>query len=366
MNYAEKISDEIAKTLNMNGPLWSLWEEWCSQAFQQGHAIRAMLAMNRIKPKEIYLDMAKDWAVMTLRLQGTQGHPDRYNMGYGEQIKNGVPRSWFVADCGTLAVALLDVASFLPEKDKLRNEIIDSVKRFADYIIKNWTLKDGSFTLGYLNFEAQEKEPYHCANAQSNLFLWPLWKVTGDAIYREQALKATQWLASWTDYDCPYWGSPVHNRAYNCESLFTSLAHIDKNEKIYRKVVENIEKYIIRWATENFEKGWFKNGVPAHAKDPLLVMNLLLYKKYIKADPIVVNTAKKALKGIEKVLDKSFKSVEKHNVSGMALASNTSAARKDTDLFENILLNKFYVTDGLTGMAMVFSNDPDAMYPFSN
>lgn len=364
MSIAEKVNDEIAKTLRLNGPLWSLREEWGSQAFQQAHAIRGMLAMNRIKPKKVHLDMAKDWAVMTIRMQGTQGHPDRYNMGYGLQIKNGAPRDWFVADCGTIAVALLDVASFLSEKDKLKEDILDSVTRFADYIIENWTLKNGSFSLGYLDYKEQRKEAYHCANAQSNLFLWPLWKVTGEQRYRKQALKASQWLAKWTDYDSPYWGSPVHNRAYNGESLFCTLAHIDPKEKIYADIVENMEKFIIKWTVENYGKLWFKDGQQTHAKDPLLVMNLLLYKKYIDGSVKVDYIIERALKGIEKQLKKSFEHIKKHNVSGMALSSNPEAARRYTDLFNSIVLMKFYATDGLTSMALTMKENASSLYPF--
>ncbi len=362
MNHAIMIADEIAATLQHNGPLWSLQNEWCSQAFQQTHAIRAMLGAHRVRPRKIYLQTAKDWADMTLRMQGTQGHPARYNMGYGLQIRKGIPRKWYVADCGTIALGLLDVATFLRDRDPMRARLIDSTRRFADYIIETWTLADGSFTLGFDEFKCLNKKAYHCANAQSNLFLWPLAEVSGEPAYAEQALKTTRWLAEWDEYDCGYYGCTVHNRAYNGESMLVSLAYMPPGEKALRKsVVANLRRHVAGWAGEQFGKGWYGGGRPSNAKDPLVLMAAYLFEKKIGHDRRLGAIIAKAYRIYTPMLKDAFAQVGKRGVSGWAIANHV----KPPELLDGISLPKFYTTSGLLGMALVVREDAGALYPLA-
>ncbi|MBN1444835.1 MAG: hypothetical protein JW957_01845 [Candidatus Omnitrophica bacterium] len=359
MSIAEKQADEIAATLRDNGALWSLREEWCSQAFQQAHAVRAMLAVHRIKPKRQYLPAAKEWAVMTLNMQGTHGHPDRYNMGYGFRTRRGITQSWFVADCGTIAVTLLDTASLLERGDSLRAKILDSVNRFAGYIIKEWSMPDGSFSLGFYDFEKMNKKTYHCATAQSNLFLWPLYKMTGNELYRKQAVGCTRWMANWKGYDESYFGNSLGNRAYNGESLMVSLSHLGKEEKKLREeVLAHIKNGIVDWALENFGGSWFKDGKPSHAKDPLLLMVMRLAKPILKDSRLskTVNIGYASLNG---EINKSVKAVKKHGISGTAIASHV----KPDALKKDIFLPKYYSTDGLSAMATAVYTDAKSLFP---
>ena len=360
MTLALRLADEIAKTLQRNGPLWSLREEWCSQTFQQAHAIRAMLGAHRLRPRGAYLEAACDWADMTLRLQGTHGHPDRYNMGYGFRIRKGVPQNWFVADCGTVAVALLDVAALLGASDPLRQRILDSVCRFADDVAREWTLSDGSITLGYMDFERLNKKAYHCANAQSNLFLWPLAAMTGQDVYRRRALAATRWMAGWRGYDEGYYGSPIHDRAYNGESLCVSLAWLPASEaSLRRRIMANLSRHIVDWAVRGHGSLWHKGGKPSHAKDPLLLLVLRLYQQRVRDSAPVSAVVRKAYSEEARNVAQAFSRLAKSGASGEAIAIHT----KPGWLLQNVTLPKFYTTDGITGMALVVSEDPAALFP---
>jgi hypothetical protein len=360
MSLATQIADEIAAVLHMNGSVWSLEHEWCSQTFQQAHAIRAMLAGHRIKPRKRYLDVAKAWADTEIRMQGTQGHPDAFNMAYGNKLRAGVPKKWFVADCGTVACALLDLASFLPEKNALRVRIMDSVTRFADYVRNSWTLKDGSVTLGFMEYECLDKVPYHCANGQTNLFLWPLWKMTGDETYLKQALGTTKWLVQWDDYDSLYWGNGTGNRAYNGESLFVSHTHMPESEKkLKAKIEKHLVDKIVSFCAENYGDFWFKNGLPSAPKDPLLFMVLGLIRDRITKQAKVTSTWKKASAGLDKRVRQSLKAVKDHKASGWAIAVTT----EPKELFESLTHGKFYTTDGMTGMALAMRENPQSLFP---
>lgn len=353
-------TNEIAETLDQNGPLWTLREEWCSQAFQQAHAIRAMLAAHRIRPNRRAVALGKEWAEMTLRLQGTHGHPDRYNMGYGFRLKAGIPENWYVADCGTLAVTLLDVHNLLKTNDPLRNQILQSVRRFADYIIATWPGPDGSFALGYLNFQARKGKPYHCAVAQSNLFLWPLAEVTGDRKYRQRAISTTQWLANWTEYDDLFCGGPIHNRAYNGESMLASLAHLGPSEAaLKRAMISNLNQHIVGWALRNFSRRWFGNGQITHAKDPLLLMVLDLARPYLKQCQKLTTVIAKAFQILERKVEESWRAVKRSGTSGMAIANYT----KPEAMKQRFFWPKYYCTDGLLAMALVSRTNPKALFP---
>ncbi len=363
MNLSLRVGDEIAATLRSNGPLWSLKEEWCSQAFQQAHAVRAMLASHRIHPRRIYLEQAAAWAGMTLRLQGTQGHPDAYNMGYGLRLRAGVPENWFVADCGTIATALLDTASLLAPAHPLRARIVESVQRFAEHVREAWTLPDGSVTLGFLDFARQDREAYHCANAQTNTFLWPLYAMTGQERYREQALGTTRWLAGWEDYDCSFWGGPVANRAYNGESLLVSLAHLPADEtRLRSRVRDNLSRHIVHWAVKSFGKEWFKAGRPSHAKDPLLLMALRLCQGAGITTRGLSQVLKQASADLDRLVTESLAAVRRHGASGWAIATKT----QPRDLFESLTLAKFYASDGLTGMCLAVRHDPASLFPLGS
>ncbi|MDD3925389.1 MAG: hypothetical protein PHT33_01885 [bacterium] len=354
------IAREISATLRDNGPLWSLQKEWCSQAFQQAHAVRAMLAVHRMEPDEAFLQGARAWAEMTLMMQGTHGHPDSYNMGYGYRLRNGVPDKWYVADCGTIAVVLLDLASLLEPGDELRDRIISSVRRFADYIIAEWSLPDGSFTLGYDDFTCLDSKPYHCANAQSNLFLWPLADITGDDRYRRQAIKATRFLANWEDYDCRYYGSGVHNRSYNGESMMVSLHYLDASEEDLRqKIRHNISSNMAQWAVNNFGTEWFRQDAEIAAKAPLLLMALYLFQSRFQENTGLAEVIKQAYGILERKVQESYEAVKKLGISGAAI----SACNSPVELREKFFMPKYYTTEGILGMALAVYRNKESLFP---
>lgn len=357
------IANEIYETLRNNGPLWSLREEWCSQAFQQAHAIRAMLAAHRVEPNSGFLEEGVNWARMTIHMQGTHGHPDAYSKGTGIRLKNGVPLDWFVADCATVAVAMLDVADLLDESDPLHGEILDSVTRFADYIMDRWTLPDGSFSLGFMGFESLDEKAYHCANSQSNLFLWPLARMTGRDKYRQQALTTTTWMADWSDYDGGYHGSPLHNRSYNGESMFVSLRFLESDqEELARRLKDNISTHIVQWARERFgTPDWMPKGRLSSPKDPLLLMTLLLHANDETIDAELAEIIEKARAITETKVSESWDKVELAHMSGASVASHVLPAA----LAEHVSKAKYYTTDGITGMAMAVAENPGSLFPLA-
>lgn len=354
---------EIAATLRENGPLWSLQKEWCSQAFQQAHAVRAMLAAYRIDPEDAFMQSARSWAEMTLAMQGTHGHPDRYNMGYGYRLRNGVPYKWYVADCGTIAVTLLDVSSLLEMEDPLRDRILESVSRFADYIISDWSLPDGSFSLGYDEFNCLNRTPYHCANAQSNLFFWPLAEMTKNDKYRQQAMKTTRFLAEWEDYDCGYYGSGVSNRAYNAESMVVSLHYLDDDEeKLKEKIARNFFDNMVAWGIDNYGRKWFRRGEDISAKDPLLLMSLYLFQACGRDDDRISAVIDDAYDMLDNRIRAACDTIRRADISGTAIAS----CNTPDEMREKVFLPKYYATEGIIGMALAVRRDRGSLFPLSD
>ncbi len=360
---SQVMAEQIHAVLMRNGPLWSLENEWCNQAFQQAHAVRAMLAVHRIEPCGAYVDEAVHWAEMTLRLQGTAGHPDAYNMGYGYRIDRGVPRKWYVADCGTIAVTLLDVAVTLGLEDERSQRYLKSVRRFTDHIIERWSMPDGSFALGYDEFRCLDQAPYHCAVQQSNLFLWPLAQVTGESRHRERATQTASWMANDLDFDSAYYGGAIHNRGYGGESMLVALAHLDPSEDQLRAALDARLRDIAEWSIVNFGGAWFRDRDHGSAKDPLLLMVLQHCRdRWADLRESLGEVVDAGYAIMDRVISNNLQAVRKHQLEGMAIASIAGNA----DIKACMSQPKFFVTDGLSAMALAARQDAFALYPMTH
>jgi hypothetical protein len=167
-------------------------------------------------------------------------------------------------------------------------------------------------------------------------------------------------MAGWTGYDERYYGDPIHDRAYNAESLFVSLAWLPQEEKTLRKqILANLRTHIVDWAVRNHGIVWHKEGKPSHDKDPLLLTVLRLYQQRVRNSPTLAAVVKKAFHEEDRNTARALRLFKKSGSSGEAIA----IYGKPEWLFRHITLPKFYSTNGLTGMALVAQEKPGALFP---
>jgi len=249
-NLAIEISNIYADAINNKGPMYIAVKE-CFTGYLHSFHIRGILAHYQKHGKEEWLNAAKSWADWSVRMQGTYGDPAAYNMGYLFETQNGVPDSWFVADCTDQAVALLDVAYMLEPSDPLYIRILESLLKF-DVYIQQWNLGDKGFGLGYIDCEYMNKESYHCAVARCISYCSAMYLVFGKEIFRERGVTLTNHMIECDDFSSNYHGAPSTNRCYASFALLDAYYVLAENdEKLKQRILTKVSEEIIPWAIEN-------------------------------------------------------------------------------------------------------------------
>ena len=144
-------------------------------------------------------------------------------------------------------------------------------------------------------------------------------------------------------------------------AIVASEAKNTMNQPSFFVVGDSISCYDGRYL-ETFGKGWFDGGKPTHAKDPLLLMVLCLFRDRVKRSLKLSGVIRKAVTSQERQLRASLAAVRKHGASGWAIAVTT----RPRELFESLTLAKYYATDGLTGMSLASREDHDALFPLGS
>jgi hypothetical protein len=200
-----------------------------------------------------------------LRLQGTQGHPDAYNMGYGTRVKYGVPEKWYPADCGDVLLGILNVAAVLPSDDPFRKRLLESAMRHTDYVLDEWSLPDGGIG-AYIEDYKVYKQHFWCSNARMCAALWGFEEILEDGRYLSRALELTRCCL---EMECksPTLGySPEINYNYGfavyvAEAMCIALSHMSGSQEDLRKAaLKHLGERFIPWAirTQNRAGCWTK------------------------------------------------------------------------------------------------------------
>jgi hypothetical protein len=247
---ATEISDIYADGMLQKGPMHIAIKE-CFTGYIHSFHIRGMLAHYGATGRKEWLEAAKLWADWSIRMQGSYGDSDAYNMGYLFETESGIPKSWFIADTMDQAMALLNVAHLLNPADPLYGRIIDSILRFDTYIQK-WNLGDDSFALGYMDGENLDKQSYHCAVARGISYYSAMSIVLGSKIFKARGIALLRHMLLHDDFNSNYHGSPLTNRCYASFALSDAYYVLaDGDDILMAEVLKKMQDDIIPWAIEN-------------------------------------------------------------------------------------------------------------------
>lgn len=253
---AQRISDVYADAMLDPGPMEIAVTE-CFTGYIHSFHIRGLLAHFQKHGNPKWFDAARSWTEWSLRMQGSYGDPAAYNMGYGFPTRNGVPRSWFVADTTDQAVAILNMAHLLDPYDPLYLRILDSLLKFDQYI-QQWNLGERGFALGYIGDEKLDQESYHCAVARCVSYYSGMYLVFNKEIFRQRGATLVEHLIDHDDFSSNYHGAPSTNRCYGSYALVDAYHVLAENDPGLReKIVTKAKAEIVPWAIENQTEGGF-------------------------------------------------------------------------------------------------------------
>lgn len=246
----KSILDGYVDSIRNKGPMYIFMKE-AATGYIHSFYMRALVAEWQRTQSGKYLDAAKSWVELSIRLQGTYGNPAAFNMGYLFETKDNIPHSWFIADTLDQAYGMLNVAAALEPHDPLYIKILDSILRYDQYI-QQWFLGAEGFAVGYLDGEYSSKEAYHTAGSRGISYYAAMYKVFGKEIFKEKGLALLEYVLNKLDFNSNFHGSPLHNRSYVSDALVSAyyvLAHDD--EIIRTRIKDKVSKEIIPWALLN-------------------------------------------------------------------------------------------------------------------
>ena len=246
----ESILGGYVDSIRNEGPMY-IFMKVAATGYIHSFYMRALAAEWKRTHAEKYLDAAKSWVELNIRLQGSYGDPAALNMGYLFETKDNIPQSWFIADTLDQAYGMLSVAAALDPHDPLYIKILDSVLRYDKYI-QQWFLGTDGFSVGYLDGEYSAKAAYHTAGSRGVCYYAAMYKVFGKEIFREKGLALLEYVLNKLDFDSNFHGSPLHNRSYASDALVSAyyvLAHDD--QALRTRIKNKMSKEIIPWALRN-------------------------------------------------------------------------------------------------------------------
>lgn len=287
----------------------------CATGYIQSFAIRTLCAGHKLTGNVDYRSAAVRWADLTVRLQGTQGHLDAYNMGYHNPVRrDGVPEAWYPADCGDIALSVLDVASILDEDDAEKRRLLDSVIRYADYVLDHWSNDDGSVG-GFVEDYEEFHYNFWCADSRMCNVLWGLVDLGRDE-YADRAVALTWHSATIDQNRRNHEGKPITDygyplAVYMSDAICNGLGRLGNDqEDVRRECVKHLAERFLKWVVENQLKTgtWIKrkSGLDEEAVGGYhgcLLANLMLSKPWLASNPAWKPTAGKALAAARQVVN---------------------------------------------------------------
>ena len=156
--------------------------------FEDAYAVRAICVAYDLTGKKEYLDTCKHWADRVIALQGKMIPTGAYYLNYGRQ-PGANSGDWFVADSGSVAMAVLAVAVRTTDRDDV-DRYLGSVESFAKLVIDNYVGAEGGITDGiWSTYDGQ----WWCSTATFGGLMFLLHERTGDQQYLKIAQAAMDW-----------------------------------------------------------------------------------------------------------------------------------------------------------------------------
>ena len=194
-------------------------------SFEESYEIRALLHTERVLKLGHAQDVAHSFCNLMLSLQGVH-YPDMYDMGYGYDLDaNGMVNCSCVADCCSVARAIIDTINAYPDYPKNR-EYIGSIKAFVDHTLNNYVTDKGVIGVGILGHQINPMKEYWCANSLFSQVLISFAGIAGESKYYEAAEAPMEFLAAF-DYRNTDWAewktSPAEMILYTGEGVVEGL-----------------------------------------------------------------------------------------------------------------------------------------------
>lgn len=193
--------------------------------FVESYGVRAALRVERLLHLGLGRRVAHAFCDRVVAWQGL-AETDMYCMGYGlERNADGVPSCSCVADAASSALALCDTVAAYPDSPR-KAAYVASLRRYADYVLKEYANADGVIGVGILGFQKNPMPTYWCANGLFGAVLADLADLTQDARYIAAAAAPLEFIARY-DYANTDWRewrvSPVMMVLYSTEGLLCGL-----------------------------------------------------------------------------------------------------------------------------------------------
>jgi hypothetical protein len=259
----QELEERSMKTTNLladvliNEGSMNVFMNHCATGYIMAFHVRAMLSKYLKHGDERWMKAAKDWAHLSIRMQGTYGDPAAYNMGYAYVTRDGTPEHWFLADTFDQASSLLLVAHLLEPSDPLYLQILESVLRFDEYI-QQWNLGEDGFANAFKYYENRSKS-CSIAISRAPTYYAIMHRVFGKKTYRDRAVLLLNHLIDNDDFERGVGGSPTHNRHYAGDALVSGYYLLaGDDEQLKKRIVDKVRKDIIPWAFEKqLEEGYW-------------------------------------------------------------------------------------------------------------
>lgn len=186
---------------------YSMW--FCGMApsmeanFEESYAMRGLLHAERVLGLGHIQNVVHTYCDLMVGLQGSH-ETNMYDMGYGyERNEDGMVNCSCVADCGSVARAIIDIIKAYPEYSK--NPIyIESLRKYIDHVLEHYITDSGVIGVGILNYKLNPMPEYWCANALFSQVLVCFAELTGEKKYYDAAVSPMEFLATF-DYKNTDW-----------------------------------------------------------------------------------------------------------------------------------------------------------------
>ncbi len=212
--------------------------------FVDAYAVRALAAAYDLTGRERYYEACRTWSDRMLRHQEGMTPRGAYYMNYHRR-PGEVKGQWFVADAGSIAMAVLATAARTKDA-ALRKRYIDSVRSYLRLTRDNYVRESGGITDGY--FDKWEKE-WWCSTALAGAAALQFVALTGEDEFRGMGLRAVDWLLRfeyWETRDLYKFedGAPT-TIFYILETYSSALPFLkagsEQQRRVFRKFSETAE-----------------------------------------------------------------------------------------------------------------------------
>ncbi|HLA40952.1 MAG TPA: hypothetical protein VJ417_13205 [Candidatus Glassbacteria bacterium] len=257
------------------------------QFFVDSYAVRALAVAADLSGRKQYMRACRAWADRMLDYQERMVPRGAYYMNYHRKPGES-EGEWFVADCGSIAMAVLAVAVRCDDSAS-RDKYLASVKSFADLVLGNYVRPSGGVTDGYWHLSDKE---WWCSTALYTALALQLHGITGEPRYLAAALAGIDWLLGF-EYDGTILyrfedGAPT-TIFYILEAYVSALPYLEQGSERRRKVVEKLSASVEWMAdTQNRDGTWDYSPDNWGVKLGGLPCHMLIYLRHCGEDPRAV------------------------------------------------------------------------------